>query len=243
MSPTVIITGASKGIGLAATQFLLADGACIVAIQRSITKELSSLQGAHPKTLRVVQGDSTDPEIIARGIQEALKTFGPIDTVIFNAATNSAVGPVAALPLEGWQKTFDVNLFGIVRFLRAVLPELRDGARIVFISSAASEGGPITLGPYAASKAALNSLNRTLAAENPGKICVAMHPGPVRTEMTGSFAEQAKDYFSESAMAQLYEGLLEPEVPGRVIANVALRAGAELSGKYLHYNDKLLAEL
>lgn len=72
-------------------------------------------------------------------------------------------GSIASLTLEGWQEMFNVNLFGVVRFVREVLPVLRRsalGGKIIFVSSAACEAGIEGVGAYSASKAALNSLNR-----------------------------------------------------------------------------------
>ncbi|EJD42130.1 NAD(P)-binding protein [Auricularia subglabra TFB-10046 SS5] len=237
MAPTIILTGASRGIGLAATHFLLADGAQVVTVQRTTSPDLKALAQKYPKTLRIVQGDCTADDVIRRAIQETLQTFGAIDAVVFNAATASGVGYVEKLALAEWQKTFDINVFGVVKFLKEVLPVLKDGAKIVFVSSAASEHGVAAAGSYSASKAALNSLNRTVATEHPNLICVSLHPGPVRTEMQQDFVTQAKNVLPEGTLETLFVKLLEPEEPGRVIANLALRAPAALSGKYLHWND------
>lgn len=183
MAPTIIITGASKGIGLAATQFLLADGARVVTVQRSVSTGLTALASEYPTTLRIVQGDSTAEETIKSAVREALDSFGAVDAVVFNAAT-AHVGQVEDVALGDWQKTFDVNVFGVVRFLREVLPALKDGSKIVFISSVASENALLGAAPYSASKAALNSINRTVAAEHPGIVSVSLHPGNVRTELS-----------------------------------------------------------
>ncbi|EJD42143.1 short-chain dehydrogenase [Auricularia subglabra TFB-10046 SS5] len=244
MSPTVIITGASRGIGLAAAQFLLDDGAQVVTVQRSATPELAALADKFPTALRNIQGDCSDTDVISRTIQAALNTFGAIDAVVFNAATFAgSVGPVARVPLEEWRNVFDVNLFGVVRFVQAVLPALTDGGRIISVSSGGSETCIFATGAYSASKAALNSLTRTLAVEHPSKISVALHPGPVRTEMQQGFTNDAKAYMSVEAIDKIFEGLLEPEVPGRVISDLALRAGPAFSGKYLHWNDPSLEAL
>lgn len=157
---------------------MLEAGAQVVAIQRSSTPELAALASKYPSALRVVQGDACVPrhplvsrltprrtkgEDISLAIRETLAAFGSIDTVCFNAAVSMPFGAVATLPLEGWQHMFDVNLFGIVRFLREALPALRKspvGGKVIFVSSAASEMGMNGVGAYSASKAALNSLNR-----------------------------------------------------------------------------------
>ncbi|EJD50090.1 NAD(P)-binding protein [Auricularia subglabra TFB-10046 SS5] len=235
MSPTIIITGASRGIGLAATQFLLADGAHVVTVQRTISPELQALAGKYPTSLRNIQGDFSAEEIIKQSLKEALETFGAVDAAVFNAAAGSySVTPVATLALADWQRTFDVNVFGVVRFLKDVLPVLKDGSRLVFVSSNASELGVAGIGPYSASKAALSSINRTVSAEHPGIVGIRSIP------MQKDFASQAKGVLPEAVLDTLFEDALEPEVPGRVIADLALRAPASLSGKYLHWNDPAL---
>ncbi|EJD42131.1 NAD(P)-binding protein [Auricularia subglabra TFB-10046 SS5] len=236
MTPTVLITGASRGIGLAVSQFLLADGAQVFTIQRTATPDLKALVEKYPLKLRVVQGDCTSDEVIYNAIQEALHTFGAIDAVVFNAASFSGIGPVADVPLADWQRVFDINVFGVVKFLKELLPVMKDGGKLVFISSAAAEHGTLASGAYSASKAALNSINRTVAGEYPNLICISLHPGV-------GFTAKAKDVLPEDTLDQLLVGMLEPEVPGRVIADVALRAPQSLTGKYLHWNDPALASI
>lgn len=240
MAPTIIITGASRGIGLAAAQILLVDGAQVVTVQRTTSPDLKTLAGKYPKTLRVIQGDFTADEVIRQVIKESLQTFGAINAVVFNAATGAGVGYVEKLPLAEWQKTFDINVFGVVKFLKQVLPVLEDAGKIVFLSSAVSEVGIPASGPYGASKAALSSINRTVAAEHPNLVSVALHPGTVRTELQQNFVDDAKSIVPEGTMEGIFAKLLEPEEPGRIIANLALRAPASLSGKYLHWNDPAL---
>ncbi|EJD42128.1 NAD(P)-binding protein [Auricularia subglabra TFB-10046 SS5] len=259
MAPTVIITGASRGLGLATAECLLADGANVVTVQRTITPELTALAEKHSAVLRNVQGDWQ--ATIKRAVREALETFGSIDAVVFNAAAGAySVAHVDKIALEDWQRTFDVNVFGVVRLLQEALPILKGGSRIVFVSSDAAERSLFGVAPYSASKAALNSINRTVAAEHPNQICVAIHPGSVRSEasqgiskstsstkggapwhqMQREFTSKGKGFVPETVLAKLFENVLEPEVPGRVIASLALRVPASLSGKYLHWNDPAL---
>ncbi|EJD45363.1 NAD(P)-binding protein [Auricularia subglabra TFB-10046 SS5] len=242
MRRPIILTGASRGIGLAVAQTLLAEGAQVTAVQRSISAELRALEENYADTFRLVQGDCSDDGTIKRAIQETLNAFGGIHGLVFNAATNGPIGPIAELPLDAWQKTFDMNVFGVVKFLRQALPVMADDARIIFISSAA--WGEVTFkagGPYSASKAALNSLNRTLAVEQPGKVCLAVHPGNVGSVMHYDYVRDAKPYNPELLAGP--DIVIEPELPGRVIARLALRAAPELSGKYLHWDDATLTDI
>ncbi|EJD45360.1 short-chain dehydrogenase [Auricularia subglabra TFB-10046 SS5] len=239
MPHTIIVTGASRGIGLATAQALLAGGAQVTAVQRTISAELAELREKHARAFRVVLGDCTDGTVINRVIQETLDAFGAIDGLVFNAGTVGPIGTIAELPLDAWQNTFDTNVFSIVKFLRQALPVVADDARIIFLSSVA--WGEVTFsagGPYSASKAVINSLNRTLAVEQPGKVCVAIHPGGVATVMHRDFARDAKPYNPELLGGP--DIVIEAELPARVIAKLALRAPPELSGKYLHWDDPVL---
>ncbi|EJD45372.1 NAD(P)-binding protein [Auricularia subglabra TFB-10046 SS5] len=244
MRRTIVVTGASRGIGLAIAQSLLADRAQVTAIQRTISAELRALEENYADTFRLVQGDCTDESTIQRAIQETRNSFGAIHGLVFNAAATVVVGTIAELPLDAWQQTFDVNVFGVIKFLRHALPVTEDDARVVFVSSAVSE--EITFkatGPYSASKAALNSLNRTLAVEQPGKVCVAVHPGSVNTVMRNEFLSKAKPYGSESELRGGEDIVIEPEDPGRAIASLALRAPRDLSGRYIRWDDPVLSRL
>ncbi|EJD37818.1 NAD(P)-binding protein [Auricularia subglabra TFB-10046 SS5] len=248
---TIIVTGASRrvltGIGLSATGYLLQDGAHVVAVQRSMTSELTTLAEKYPNALRIIQGDVTDDAIIQRTVKESLETFRSIDGVVFNAGAMPDIAPVAQLGIDDWLRTFDVNFFGVIRLLRAVLPALTSGARIVFISSASSSVLALpAAGPYSASKAALDSLNRrvhlpTLAAEHPDKVCIAYLPGPVKTKMRDEFIAALKPFLSPE-MAKHYDSFqeIQPKVPGRNIATLALRAPIELSGKCVRWDDPAL---
>lgn len=108
-------------------------------------------------------------------------------------------------------------------------------------SSAATVGIPGG-GPYAAAKAALNSLNRTLAAEDPSITSVAFHPGAVRTEMVRELERMSgKGHVPDDFIKLAVEYQMHPDVPGRALANLVLRAPKELSGEYLHWDDPKVA--
>ncbi|KZV77959.1 NAD(P)-binding protein, partial [Exidia glandulosa HHB12029] len=82
MSPTVLITGASRGIGLAATEFILADGAKIIALQRTVTPALEALAAKYPGAVQIVKGDFTN----AKDVSSAIALADSLDAVVLNAA-------------------------------------------------------------------------------------------------------------------------------------------------------------
>ncbi|KZV80059.1 NAD(P)-binding protein [Exidia glandulosa HHB12029] len=242
MSPMILITGASRGIGLAAAKFILADGAKVIALQRTIIPALEALSTKYPGAIQIIKGDFTKPEDISSAL--ASLAGDSLDAVVLNAAVGEPFGTIATMPLDSFRVIFDVNFFGVVQFLQLALPKLREAkGKVVFVSSTAGEIGAKGLGAYGASKAALNQLNRTLAVEEPDITSIAFHPGVVRTEMAAAIQRDGKDHMDPAVVGMLAATASETDVPGRGIRNLVLRAETEYSGKYLYFDDPLVTSL
>jgi NAD(P)-dependent dehydrogenase (short-subunit alcohol dehydrogenase family) len=127
------------------------------------------------------------------------------------------------------------------------VPSLRkSNGRIVFTSSGAAIGAYQGWGCYGAGKAVLNHLAHTLSVEEPDITTVSVRPGVVDTEMQREIRELHTMAMSEKDAAKFLRlkddgGLLKPEQPGHVIAKLAVGAGKELSGKFVSWNDEVLA--
>ncbi|WP_214108687.1 oxidoreductase [Acrocarpospora catenulata] len=179
-SKTAVVTGASRGIGLATVQTLIDEGVRVVGAARTITPELKDA-GAIP-----VAADLATPEGVTTLIDTALAELGGIDLLVNNVGVGDAVEPVGFLDTDDarWAATFDLNLFSAVRATRAALPSLieRRGS-VVNVSSISSRlpgTGPVA---YGAAKAALVALGKSLAEEfGPQGVRVnTVSPGVVRT--------------------------------------------------------------
>ena len=175
---TVLVTGASRGIGLATARAFLAQGARVIGASRTITPELAAT-GAH-----TVAVDLTAPDGISRLIEEA----GDVDVLINNVGggDDGAAGLHGFLDVADaeWRAFFDLNFFTAVRVTRAALPALiaRRGV-IVNVSSIGARipsNGPVA---YNTAKAALTALGKALAEEfgPAGVRVVTVSPRPVRT--------------------------------------------------------------
>ncbi|KAI0310802.1 hypothetical protein OF83DRAFT_828574 [Amylostereum chailletii] len=245
--PVVVLTGASKGLGLAVASILLGSlKATVVAISRTRTPQLTQLATSHPHDLRIIDCNVTDEPALSQAISSVGTDYGRIDALILNAAALDPVGRIedSNNSLDKWRTHFDVNVFSLLTAIKAALPSLRQspiGGRIVFVSSGAATGGVAGWGAYNASKAAMNSICRTLATEEKGVISVAVRPGKVDTSMQLQIREQGGSHMvktvHESFVREHAEGkLLPPDVPGHVIAGLALRAPSALSGQFVSWD-------
>jgi NAD(P)-dependent dehydrogenase (short-subunit alcohol dehydrogenase family) len=183
---TIIVTGASRGIGAEVARGIAARGGGVVLVARS-GKALEELAAELSGPSAVVAGDVADTETVSAAVS-AGERLGGLWGVVNNAGINPFYHPIIETPLSEWDEVLRVNLLGATAFARAVgryLAEAGGGGRIINLSSIAGLTGLPNIGPYNASKAALDALTRTLAVElgPAGVLCNSIAPGTVATEM------------------------------------------------------------
>ncbi len=207
VGPTVVITGANRGLGLAFARRFSADGYQVIGTARQPDKavELRALG------VRIEQLDVTD----ARSVRRLAEAIGdaPVDILINNAGIGSRVRALEDLDIDDAQRILEVNCLGPMRVTQALLPALRRGERKLIVNITSTYGSieRNTRGGaygYRESKAALNMFTRSLAAElDPqGFTCIAMSPGWVKTDMGGPNARLTPDE-SIDAMVKVFGGL------------------------------------
>jgi NAD(P)-dependent dehydrogenase (short-subunit alcohol dehydrogenase family) len=178
--PTAIVTGASRGLGLALARALADRGWRIVTDARTA----SDLEVAWRGVANVVAtpGDVTDPQH-RRDLVEA--AGAPIDLLVNNASLlgPSPLPPLAEYPLDELGRVFDANVTAPLALVQLVLPRLANGGRIVNVTSDAAVEAYEGWGGYGASKAALEQLTNVLAAERPDLRVYVVDPGDMRTQM------------------------------------------------------------
>ncbi|GAA1268316.1 SDR family oxidoreductase [Kitasatospora nipponensis] len=179
-----VVTGASRGIGLAIVKALVAEGVEVVGGARTIGAELSE---ATAHTLAV---DLVTPEGPAALVAHAVEKLGGVDILVNNVGgrTVSAQG-FLDLDDEGWAKGFELNFFSAVRTIRAALPSLLENrGSIVNIGSVNGRLAAPRLAEYGAAKAALTNLTKALSEEfGPKGVRVnTVSPGPVLTDTWNS---------------------------------------------------------
>ncbi|CAN0203659.1 unnamed protein product, partial [Phaeothamnion confervicola] len=183
---TIIVTGASRGIGAEVAEAISSRGGGVVLVARS-GEAIAELAAALPGPSATVAGDVADTEVVGEAVA-AGEELGNLWGVVNNAGINPFYHPVTETPLSEWDEVLRVNLLGTAAFSRAVGRYLTDagtGGRIVNVSSIAGLTGLANIGPYNASKAAIDALTRTLAVElgPSGVLCNSIAPGTIATEM------------------------------------------------------------
>jgi len=161
-----IVTGANGGLGTYVTKALLAAGATVVGIARSI-----AAGGPHESRFFPVSANLTDPHEVNEHIARLADQFGKIDVLVHVMGGFAGGASVADTDDDTWRKMMDLNLNAAFYVLRAVVPVMRraEHGRIIAIGSRQAVQPAANVGAYSASKAALLSLVQTVAIENKDK--------------------------------------------------------------------------
>ncbi|MFG2358413.1 oxidoreductase [Streptomyces sp. NPDC048521] len=212
---TVVVTGASRGIGLAVTRAFVAEGARVVAGARTTTSELAEL--AVTGTVVPVTADLATAVGVETLIETAMERFNGIDVLVNNVGkAEPRLGGFASVTDEQWLETLTVNLLSAVRASRAALPALlASQGSIVTISSVNAFLPDPGVIDYTASKAALTNFSKALSKEvSPQGVRVnTIAPGPVSTDLwigPGGMAETiaaAMDVEPQEAVDQTINSL------------------------------------
>jgi NAD(P)-dependent dehydrogenase (short-subunit alcohol dehydrogenase family) len=179
--PTVLITGASRGIGRVTALRLASKGWTVLAGVRS-DADGAELESAAPKNLTAITLDVTDPAHLA---SLPGRVDGQLDAVVNNAGF-ALEGPIETVPISDLRRQYEVNVIGQVAVTQAVLPLLRSSqGRIVFVSSLSGRISTPLTGAYNSSKFAIEGIADALRVElRRWKLPVVLvEPGPVSTDM------------------------------------------------------------
>jgi 3-oxoacyl-[acyl-carrier protein] reductase len=169
-----IITGGSEGIGKAAAHRMAAEGARVVIVARRpdvLKAAAEDIEAATKGVVLPVQGDVSEPATISRVVKATLDNFGRIDILVNNAGVSMAK-PFEAVSDDDWESDFSLKVWGAVRFIRAVIPEMRKvgGGRIINVTNLGGRTpGPSSM-PTSISRAAgiaiTKGLSKDLAKDN-----------------------------------------------------------------------------
>lgn len=184
-----VITGGNAGIGEAIAKAFVREGASVVITgrrQKELDRVVNGIVNEQGKAFAVA-GSVTDERHVQETVRQTVQQFGRLDILVNNAGVGDFGKRLHEIDDATWMQVFDVNLTGVFRMTRAVLPQmLKQGkGAIVNISSIASLIGLPSLQVYAASKGALDALTRALAVDyaKDGIRCNVVNPGLIDTPM------------------------------------------------------------
>lgn len=227
----VVITGGSSGIGKRCAKAFLDEG-CMVATCDCITDKINDfLKEFDGQPVFADFADVTDLKSMETFAQKVAEHFGGIDIWVNNAGIYPK-GNLVDMPLDIWQKTFDINVTGVLLSTKAALPHLkkRNGGVILNAASYAVNIPVVERGAYAATKTAVMSLTRVLAAElAPNNIrVVAYIPGFILTDLTSDFLNSSDDVALKSQSALYRHGTVDDIAP--VVVFLASEAAQFITG-------------
>ncbi len=207
---TWVVTGANRGIGLELCRQLAARKETVIAACRAPSKELEELG------VRVVSGVDITSDAAADALLRATEGKS-VDVLLHNAGILVPCS-LDTLDPDNVRRQFEVNALGPLRLTKAMLPRLGKGSKIALVSSRAGSIGDNTSGGmygYRMSKAALDMAGVSLARDLAGRgiMVVVLHPGFIRTDMTGGAGNDDPPVAAKGLLARIDE--LTPETSGR----------------------------
>jgi len=211
---TVLITGATDGLGKAAALLLAENGYRVFAAGRSAEKraQFEALANEKKLPLETLEMDVCDDGSVQQAVNLVYQKAGTIDVLINNAGL-AYVATVEDMTMEDWRRQFETNFFGVVRVTQAVLPKMRErrSGRIIMISSVSGLVTPPTQGAYSASKHAMEGLSNALRHElYPFEVkTILIEPGYIVTNIQQTAVQLVQRYqekIQNGPYAKVYAG-------------------------------------
>lgn len=214
-----LVTGASRGIGRAAALAFAEAGAHVVALARTsgALEELDDEVNAIGGSATLVPVDLGDAQAIEKLGPALLERWGKLDILLANAGILGPLTPLTHAQPNEWTKVFDTNVTANWRLIKTAEPALKasDAGRVILMSSGAAHKCLAYWGPYSISKAAVEAMARTYAAETvttPIRVMI-VNPGPLRTRMRAE-AMPGEDPMTLRTPEELAPHLVEIASPG-----------------------------
>lgn len=198
-----LITGGDSGIGRAAAIGFAKEGANVVIVYLDEHEDAQDTQRhieAEGRECVLLAGDVSDSAFCNKMVETAVSSFGRLDIVVNNAAQQFPQQSIADISDEQLDKTFRTNIYAMFYTVRAALPHLKEGARIINTTSVTAYRGSAHLLDYSATKGAIVAFTRSLSQQLAEKkiLVNAVAPGPVWTPLIpASFPEDKVEGFGE----------------------------------------------
>jgi NAD(P)-dependent dehydrogenase (short-subunit alcohol dehydrogenase family) len=237
-----VVTGGNSGIGLATAKRLQEEGARVVIAGRS-RKTLDEAARTIGNGVIAVQADVAKLTDVDKLFAEVSRKLGKIDVLFVNAGI-ATFAPFSETSESAFDEQFDINIKGAYFTIQKALPLLNDGASIILNTSVADRKGTVGASAYSATKAALRSLARTVAAELAGRgIRVnTVAPGPIVTpifERTG-LSKEVVDEFAREIVAKVpMKRFGQPEEVAATVAFLASQDASYITGVEINVDGGL----
>ncbi len=192
---TVLITGAARGIGRAAAHVLADEGADVgvVDILPEVESASAEIEAKGRRSAAAIV-DISDSAQVRDGVQSIVESLGTIDILVNNAGIVNNIAPLTKMTHAAWQREISVNLSGAFNMIKAVINPMLEQkwGRIINVSSIGGPGGLHYQSAYAASKAGLHGLSKTITLEhaNDGITCNVIMPGLIDTELVHQMPQE-----------------------------------------------------
>lgn len=236
---TAVITGSSRGIGLAIAQHMADSGANVVVSsrnQKSCDMAAQEINSNHPGAAIAIAANISSKLDIHRLINAAEEKFGSVDILVCNAASNPHFGSQLEIPDEAFRKTLENNILSTNWLVKEVAPAMKEkrSGSIIVISSAGGLSGTSVLGAYTITKAADFQLARNLAQElGPFGITVnCISPGLIKTDFSKALWDDAVTLEDTTKLTPLRRIGAPSEIAGAAIF-LASEAGKFVTGHNL----------
>ncbi|PRX33903.1 NADP-dependent 3-hydroxy acid dehydrogenase YdfG [Meinhardsimonia xiamenensis] len=236
---TVLVTGASRGIGRAAAEAFHAEGANVVLVARS-ENAIAELSGKLGERSLAVPCDVSRLWEVQAAVDAAVKEFGGLDVLVNNAGVIEPIGHLGEVDPEAWSHSLDINLKGVFHGIRAALPVMlaAGGGTVLNVSSGAAHRPLEGWSQYCAAKAGAAMLTRSLDLEYRARGIRAMglSPGTVATDMQRAIRESGINPVSRLDWSEH----IPPEWPARALVWMATPEADAHLGEELSLRDPAL---
>lgn len=230
------VFGGSRGIGAACVAALAADGFKVAYSYVSAAPEGDDADG----NIRAFPADITDPSTVKRFFDKAAEELGAPTCVVANAGINVPPGPLGQFDPDNFRKLVEVNIIGAFNILAEASRRVGDGGSVIALTTSLVRHAVPGVGPYSASKAAVECLVRSMAKElAPRRVRVnAVAPGPVDTDLFRAGKDEAA--IQRSAALSPFNRVGTPEEIANVVAFLASDKASWVHGQIIQPNGGLV---
>lgn len=223
-----LVTGAARGIGYEAARQMHMRGASVAVLDLDAGEAAEAAERIGPRAIGL-GGDVTDSGALMKAVAEVVERFGGLDVALANAGIAQArFASVRAISGEEWERVFEVDMLGVWRTVRAVLPQIVERrGQVVVVSSVYAFANGFGNSPYAAAKAGVESLGRSLRAELAahGASASVAYFGWVDTKLVrDAFAQEDADRVRELSPPWLLKRIAPDEAAAGLVRGIEERA-------------------